>query len=137
MPSHWQCCGDFPGKSFVPARLTDREGAPLGLTWAQRLARVFKIDVTVCERCGGAVITRRGPRTSHRRCDLGALSELLLEATKGLILESAPAEVFIAYLNSFNVPVARSTPSISINIFRIWWPAADNVRSRELLTIHE
>ncbi len=25
------------------------------MTWAQRLARVFKIDVTVCERCGGAV----------------------------------------------------------------------------------
>ena len=25
------------------------------MTWAQRLARVFKIDVTTCERCGGAV----------------------------------------------------------------------------------
>jgi len=25
------------------------------MTWAQRLARVFKIDVTACERCGGAV----------------------------------------------------------------------------------
>ena len=25
------------------------------MTWAQRLARVFKIDVTVCEQCGGAV----------------------------------------------------------------------------------
>ncbi len=25
------------------------------MTWAQRLARVFKIAVTVCERCGGAV----------------------------------------------------------------------------------
>src|SRR5216683_2549928 len=35
------------------------EKAPLprhvAMTWAQRLARVFKIDVTVCERCGGAV----------------------------------------------------------------------------------
>jgi hypothetical protein len=25
------------------------------MTWAQRLKRVFKIDVTVCERCGGTV----------------------------------------------------------------------------------
>jgi len=25
------------------------------MTWAQRLARVFKIDVTACERCGSAV----------------------------------------------------------------------------------
>jgi hypothetical protein len=25
------------------------------MRWAQRLARVFKIDVTVCEQCGGAV----------------------------------------------------------------------------------
>jgi hypothetical protein len=27
----------------------------VAMTWAQRLARVFKIDVTTCERCGGAV----------------------------------------------------------------------------------
>jgi len=27
----------------------------VAMTWAQRLARVFKIDVTPCERCGGAV----------------------------------------------------------------------------------
>jgi hypothetical protein len=25
------------------------------MTWAQRLARVFSIDVTRCERCGGAL----------------------------------------------------------------------------------
>jgi hypothetical protein len=25
------------------------------MTWAQRLKRVFKIDVTVCEHCGAAV----------------------------------------------------------------------------------
>jgi hypothetical protein len=25
------------------------------MTWAQRLARVFKIDVRRCERCGGPV----------------------------------------------------------------------------------
>ena len=25
------------------------------MTWAQRLKRVFSIDVTVCEQCGGAV----------------------------------------------------------------------------------
>jgi hypothetical protein len=34
------------------------EGAcprPVSMTWAQRLARVFAIDVTSCERCGGAV----------------------------------------------------------------------------------
>ncbi len=27
----------------------------LAMTWAQRLARVFSIDVTRCERCGGAL----------------------------------------------------------------------------------
>jgi hypothetical protein len=27
----------------------------VAMTWAQRLSRVFKIDVTLCERCGGAV----------------------------------------------------------------------------------
>jgi hypothetical protein len=27
----------------------------VAMTWAQRLKRVFKIDVTVCEHCGGAV----------------------------------------------------------------------------------
>ena len=25
------------------------------MTWAQRLKRVFKIDIEVCEHCGGAV----------------------------------------------------------------------------------
>ena len=25
------------------------------MTWAQRLKRVFNIDVTICNRCGGAV----------------------------------------------------------------------------------
>jgi hypothetical protein len=25
------------------------------MTWAQRLTRAFKIDVTACEQCGGAV----------------------------------------------------------------------------------
>jgi len=27
----------------------------IAMTWAQRLKRVFLIDVTVCEHCGGAV----------------------------------------------------------------------------------
>ncbi len=27
----------------------------LGMTWAQRLKRVFKIDIEVCGRCGGSV----------------------------------------------------------------------------------
>ena len=27
----------------------------LGMTWAQRLKRVFKIDILTCEHCGGAV----------------------------------------------------------------------------------
>jgi Putative transposase len=53
----------------VPAQRGHRDGAPqapgagqkaplprhVAMTWAQRLARVFKIDVTLCERCGGAV----------------------------------------------------------------------------------
>ncbi len=42
-----------------PPAAGEGEKAPLprhvAMTWAQRLARVFKIDVTVCERCGGAV----------------------------------------------------------------------------------
>ena len=25
------------------------------MTWAQRLKRVFKIDIEICEHCGGAV----------------------------------------------------------------------------------
>jgi hypothetical protein len=44
-----------PGKP--PGREPDRTPAERrrAMTWAQRLARVFKIEVTRCERCGGPV----------------------------------------------------------------------------------
>jgi hypothetical protein len=48
-----------PREAVAPPAAGAGEKASLprhvALTWAQRLARVFKIDVTVCERCGGAV----------------------------------------------------------------------------------
>jgi len=45
-----------PGKPASPPT-ADRSPAERhkAMTWAQRLARVFKIDVTRCEYCGGAV----------------------------------------------------------------------------------
>jgi hypothetical protein len=44
-----------PGKPPVPP--PDRTPAERhkAMTWAQRLARVFRIDVTRCEYCGGPV----------------------------------------------------------------------------------
>jgi hypothetical protein len=52
-----------PGKrghgARPPPAAGEEEKAPLprrvAMRWAQRLARVCKLDVTACERCGGAV----------------------------------------------------------------------------------
>jgi hypothetical protein len=42
------------------------------MTWAQRLKRVFKIDIETCEQCGGATLIYRESRHSVRA---SALSE--------------------------------------------------------------
>ena len=48
----------------TPARRGRRDAAPadepaparhVAMTWAQRLKRVFKIDIVTCDHCGGAV----------------------------------------------------------------------------------
>jgi hypothetical protein len=58
-PNHRLRAQIVPGKRGRGAGQAAGEKAPLprhlAMTWAQRLKRVFKIDVTVCERCGGAV----------------------------------------------------------------------------------
>jgi hypothetical protein len=41
---------DGVNKWLSPARASH-----LSMTWAQRLQRVFKIDILTCEYCGGAV----------------------------------------------------------------------------------
>jgi hypothetical protein len=38
-----------------PQAAGEKAPRPVAMTWAQRLKRVFKIDVTVCEHCGAAV----------------------------------------------------------------------------------
>lgn len=38
----------------------------VAMTWAQRLKRVFLIDVTVCEHCGGAVKIIARIEDAHR-----------------------------------------------------------------------
>ena len=52
------------GEQVTPAkrgrRKTEATGDPsparhVSMTWAQRLKRVFKIDIETCEHCGGAV----------------------------------------------------------------------------------
>ena len=51
-------------KQVAPARRGGRKAAAtdepapghhVGMTWAQRLMRVFKLDITTCTHCGGAV----------------------------------------------------------------------------------
>jgi hypothetical protein len=46
-------------EQVVPAKpVTEEEPKPpkaYGMTWAQRLRRVFAIDIEKCERCGGPV----------------------------------------------------------------------------------
>jgi hypothetical protein len=51
-------------KQVTPAKRGRRDAAPadepaparhVSMTWAQRLKRVFKIDIETCEHCGGAV----------------------------------------------------------------------------------
>jgi len=38
-------------KADKPARVDCHQS----MTWAERLKRVFNIDITICSRCGGAV----------------------------------------------------------------------------------
>jgi hypothetical protein len=42
-----------PELTFAPAKPAYRPS--MAITWAQRLRRVFKIDIETCEHCGGAV----------------------------------------------------------------------------------
>ena len=51
-------------EQVTPAKRGQRDAAPadepaparhVSMTWAQRLKRVFKIDMETCEHCGGAV----------------------------------------------------------------------------------
>jgi hypothetical protein len=44
-----------PGKPPAPAAERTPAERHRAMTWAQRLARVFRIDVTRCEYCGGPV----------------------------------------------------------------------------------
>ncbi len=47
-----------PGRQGRRKAETANEPAParhVSMTWAQRLKRVFKIDIEVCDHCGGAV----------------------------------------------------------------------------------
>ena len=43
-----------PGKAMPERERTPAERRA-AMTWAQRLKRVFNIDISVCEQCGGSV----------------------------------------------------------------------------------
>ncbi len=43
------------GKGGVTPNKTEKVVTEYSMTWAERLKRVFNIDVTTCSRCGGSV----------------------------------------------------------------------------------
>ena len=61
VPKHRKRSAEHPAatgtqKESVPAAATRFQGPLLSpLTWAERLKRVFNIDITLCPRCGGTL----------------------------------------------------------------------------------
>ncbi len=43
--------------AYAPPSITAGAGArPAGITWMQRVKRVFAIDIETCRRCGGRLV---------------------------------------------------------------------------------